>query len=251
MRKILPLYLIIFYACQSQSDTDQFLKSQIILELNERNNLMAEFVTAEFINPVRYREYRLYAKEVNEATNNLLKLGQKPESISFKSDSIKQYFDLLNSVLAPNQNTHSYLQEQKKISMELCNKLKGDVSAVLPLQLSIVLSQNYCLQNLLEDPTRHEFTFNKVYPVVIEDKKILERGETYTARILMAAVDTLTIPVYKVDGEMLESNVMGQGVLNIETHKKGIFNWDGEVIWMNDNDGIQRVFNVGSEFTVK
>nr|WP_321412021.1 hypothetical protein [uncultured Carboxylicivirga sp.] len=252
MRRFLPLFLIFISACQTLPESDPYIQKQIDLELSERDDLIVEFEKKEFINPVRYKEYRLYASKLSEFTDDILNKLNQTDYSSTGTDSLNYYFDWLSSIIFPFDNSHTYLNNQKQFCHELIEESKIlDVNVNHHLQLSIVRSQNYCLRNLLEDPTRGNFSFNKIYPVVIENSKVLKRGEGYRARILMAAVDTLAPSITKVKGHTIEINNNGESVLNIKTDKSGSFIWEGELIWMNNFDGIKRVFNIGSDYTVE
>lgn len=97
---------------------------------------------------------------------------------------------------------------------------------------------------------KYDYRFNYIEPVVLENKKVLKLGETYSATIILFAADTTAPPNFIVDGEYLEL-WNGTGRYNIKTVKSGNFDWKGTMKYFNPAKGDYEEFHFSSSYIVK
>lgn len=120
------------------------------------------------------------------------------------------------------------------------------VTMLSKLQNDILFSQCVLLNQLLTGLDTGELRVNSIEAFVVPDSRIVMRGQKYTARIVMAAVDTMQRPKVYVNGSMLNNN---KGLYEVGTGSVGTFNYSGW-IEVTGRDGTVTKREFKSSYTV-
>ena len=120
------------------------------------------------------------------------------------------------------------------------------VTMLSKLQNDIRFSQGVLLNQLLTGLDTGELRVNSIEAFVVPDSRIVMRGQKYTARIVMAAVDTMQRPKVYVNGSMLNNN---KGLYEVGTGSVGTFNYSGW-IEVTGRDGTVTKREFKSSYTV-
>lgn len=120
------------------------------------------------------------------------------------------------------------------------------VTLLSKLQNDIRFSQGVLLNQLLTGLDTGELRVNSIEAFVVPDSRIVMRGQKYTARIVMAAVDTMQRPKVYVNGSMLNNN---KGLYEVGTGSVGTFNYSGW-IEVTGRDGTVTKREFKSSYTV-
>ncbi len=252
MKHSMLILLIIFIGCQRDNEVSTLIKENHQYVDMEYMQLLSDVEYKYTTNPEKYKHLKtiLYSlvenshlieesilsdEKIDEQiilnnssySSKLIDFIDDENSRQFISNQINEWFDHLSS----NDN----FSEEKKIL--LITRMKT--------------MQNFAIKEALSQYSVNDYTFNKLFPVVIENKKVLKKGETYTADILMAGINTTTMPVLKINEKEIPFNKKGRAVLNFETNQTGKFTWAGVVMIFNDNTGTIKHYPIQGEYKVK
>lgn len=101
----------------------------------------------------------------------------------------------------------------------------------------IKLAELEVLREIIRSINSTSYTFNYLKPIVVDSTDIIRAGDTYIARIYIAAFDTTRYPSIKINGEYIEVQNEGFGIFRFKSNKPGIKTFDGElVIQRNDHE---------------
>jgi hypothetical protein len=80
----------------------------------------------------------------------------------------------------------------------------------------------------------HDFNFNSLKPIIIEDSKTIKVGDNYEAKICFTAFDTTRHPIVKVNNVELEIQ-NGYGIYRYHANKPGKKTFKGQIIFPRNN----------------
>lgn len=104
-------------------------------------------------------------------------------------------------------------------SVTILSKLGGDINN----------SEKDMLNYLYQQIDAGSFSFNTLIPQVVPKSSYLLEGDTYEARIFLAAVDTTELPAITVSGKTLESNSLGQAIYRAPANRQGSYKYKGTI----------------------
>lgn len=122
------------------------------------------------------------------------------------------------------------------------------VSAVVTIltkyQSDVRLSEAEMVQYLKAQTDVSDFRVNRIQALVVPNTRYVIRGDRYSAKIVLSAVDTTLSPQYFIGGSSIRN-----GLYEINCGRTGAFNYSGQ-IRMPGNDGIMHVYPFSSDYIV-
>ena len=115
-------------------------------------------------------------------------------------------------------------------------------------QLDIKNAEAHTLNYLYSQIDAESFKFNKLDAQVIPISNIVLQGDTYVAKVFLAATDTTQQPVILINGREVDV-VDGQATYNVNTTETGTFKWSGLIKYKNPA-GIIQNYHFEKEYQV-
>ena len=118
------------------------------------------------------------------------------------------------------------------------------VSAVITIltkyQSDVRTSEAEIIQYLKSQTDASDFRVNNITAVVVPNTPYVIRGEKYSARIVLSAVDSTKIPDYYVNGQQINK----KGLYEVIANKLGVNTYSGQIkLQGNDGSILTRPFN--------
>ncbi len=126
--------------------------------------------------------------------------------------------------------------------------LSASFALMTSIMSNIRTTQADVVSHLLTKIDEGDFKFNKIESIVIPNSEYVIRGGQYTAKILLAARDTLQDPRFEIGGYMPDV-VNGKALLKIPATSIGPKNWKGQII-MKGPDGKDRFYPIEHSYNV-
>lgn len=120
------------------------------------------------------------------------------------------------------------------------------VTLLTKLQNDIRFAEGEVLNNLLERVDAGDVRVNELNAFVIPSSRIIMRGGSYQANIVLAAVDTTQRPEIYINGSKLASD---NGVYNVPASSTGTFDYKGYLQVLH-GDGTTTRHDFSSQYTV-
>ncbi len=239
MKNIYYLLIFVLVACKSNNKNndifDNFNKElKVELELKEiRNTRLNDYLQNLYIhNPYKFGSCYINGKEVANRTIQILEEYKKFS----KKNQIDSAVMILQNHLDWFKNTfpdESFIPEQIKIieiqidNIKTTNYMKDNKENYYFSKLSVgLLDLEFETISFIKfDITDAEFTFNRLEPVLVQDKPINQKGSIFSARILLSAVDTtqaFSIVVKNKSESSIIPIVNGAGIYKSMERKNGI-----------------------------
>jgi gliding motility-associated protein GldM len=95
-------------------------------------------------------------------------------------------------------------------------------------------------QHLLSAIDAGALKFNKVEAIVIAPSNYVLQGDTYEARIILAAYDSLQKPEVTANGQLLSYDASGKAIYRASGNSPGNFKWGGILSLMNPDGSIAK-----------
>ncbi len=223
MRSLILSFIILFsISCNKNNDKtiaflDEGIKksNQFIIRQNER--IYTEFAKAEQENPKFVEKWKNKVDSIKieydklaisiDSIKSQLEKGKKPkfgkEELNF---AVSDYYQLLKA-FAEDSASNNVINTFEKLVYG--NNL-SNVNLNL-LQNNISVSTYYALQYLFYKIYFAPIRLNKIYPIIIPQKRYLKYGEYYTAEVYLSAIDTTQHPLIFVENDTL---VVTNGIAN-------------------------------------
>ncbi|WP_321348307.1 hypothetical protein [uncultured Draconibacterium sp.] len=252
MKHLIPVLLILLFGCQNKPDIVGLINEQLLLLDWQQSQLMDDVYLKTVVNPEKY-------SSIKSDLFPLIETGKKIENEILSKEIISEFVfknsriylsNLIDKI--SNQDTKSFLSKQKDEwlnHLKSSKKLNTNKRTLLLSKLKAI--ENVCIREIISQYQVNDYSFNKIYPIVIENKKVLNKGEVYTAKIVMAGIDTTLFPIIKINEKEIPINEKGQGILNIQTNKTGTYNWTGVFKFFNEKTGIIKNYQIEGEYKVK
>jgi gliding motility-associated protein GldM len=123
------------------------------------------------------------------------------------------------------------------------------VSAVVTIltkyQSDIRTAEAETVQYLRSQTDASDFRVNKIQAIVVPNSRMVFRGDKYSAKIVLSAVDSTKTPQYFING----SKISDLGIYEVGASALGLKSYSGE-IKMAGNDGIVRSYPFKSDYMV-
>lgn len=107
------------------------------------------------------------------------------------------------------------------------------ITILSKLQLDIRSAQNDMIQYLREQTDVADLRVNKMEVLVVPNSRYVIRGGKYTAKIVLAAVDSTARPDYFIDGNRINEN----GIYEVVASGIGLRKYHGELVLPAKNEG--------------
>ncbi|TRX61578.1 gliding motility protein GldM [Carboxylicivirga sp. M1479] len=127
--------------------------------------------------------------------------------------------------------------------------LSASFALLTSIQSNVRNAQADVATYLLAGIDENTYKFNDIRSVVIPSSAMVLKGETYSAKLLIAATDKYQKPRFDIEGYSVKPNEDGEGILEIRTNKTGRQEWSGK-IWFKDPNGIEKPYEVTHTFDV-
>ena len=239
MKKILLVLAVIslLNSCKEKNSHSHLINEELqeIYKAEIQYNL-SKIVEADIICERKNRDLLNSAKEIN----NLFKKMTK--HIDGENDNIKSDLIKISEIIPKNDALTT------RLNLLLENNLKEMNKETLKTLLYEL--ENKILNNLLYNKNRNDFTFNRLQPIVVPNKRSFKSGEILKAEIMVAAFDTMLPPLYRIEGREIET-INGRGILRIQTSKSGKFKTNGSVSILKENDGTLHKYPFSFEYEVE
>lgn len=120
------------------------------------------------------------------------------------------------------------------------------VTLLAKLQNDLLYAEGEALRALHSQIDATDVRVNELKAFVVPQSRVVMRGQSYKARVVLAAVDTTRRPDIYVDGRLLTST---DGDFSINATAAGTYDYSGHVRLMHD-DGSCATHNFSSSYTV-
>ncbi len=116
------------------------------------------------------------------------------------------------------------------------------------IQLDIKNAEAHMINYLFSKIDAESFKFNKLQAQVIPKSNIVLQGDTYEAKVFLAATDTTQEPEIIINGRSVEV-VDGQAIFKVPASTPGTFKWSGLIKYKNPA-GIIQPYHFEEEYQV-
>lgn len=173
------------------------------------------------------------------------------EKIEDYQKTLLSYVDERDTTIRINI-TNSLSTEAKKseIKGEPSHSWQSQKFEHLPLSASLALmssiqsnlrnAQSDVVSYLLTKIDEGSFKFNTIDPIVIPNSNYIIKGGKYTAKILLAARDSLNKPTVVVEGKTMPLTSDGKGLYEVVANSTGKRTWKGEISIIGPDGNIKR-----------
>ena len=120
------------------------------------------------------------------------------------------------------------------------------VTLMTKLQNDIRNAQNIMIQHLRRQTDAGDLRVNKLSAYVIPNSNYVIRGGKYSAKIILAAVDSTQTPEYYVEGQRLND----QGIYEVAASGVGLKKYSGWIAFQNPSSGEMETLPFNSEYSV-
>ena len=120
------------------------------------------------------------------------------------------------------------------------------VTILSKLQNDILYTEGEVLTSLLSQVDAGDLRVNELNAYVMPNSRLVMRGNTYSANIVLAAVDTTARPQIYINGNALPA---GTSIYNVPTGSTGTFSYNG-FLEVTDGDGSTKRLPFSSAYTV-
>ncbi|MGM9803803.1 MAG: gliding motility protein GldM [Muribaculaceae bacterium] len=166
--------------------------------------------------------------------------------VSFLTDEAK--IKGVNAALSTASRTKTGIASGKKWEESMFEDMPvvAAVTLLSKLQGDIRFAEGEVLQTLITNVDLGDVRVNKLSAFVVPNSRIVMRGSSYSADIVLAAVDTTSLPKVYINGQLLGN---GKGKYEVATGKSGNFNYSG-YIEVPAGDGSLSRYPFESSYTV-
>jgi len=245
MKHFILILFAFLFACNSNNLSKDFFQKQIeetILEIESKKSrnfdLIVKFEKAYLMNPFKTGPYYVQAKHVHEKTISVNELIEANTEIDTVFSEIKKYTDLFKSTFIDQDN---FIHEQTEFIDRQNDYLKGsnlisknEIDYLKWIINGKILDLEYeTLTYLFKSISKNDFKFNKLEPVLILDKPRTRKGELFTARIGLAAIDSTrygNVEIKNKNETHLIEIVDGFGIYRRETKFNKTYKIEGNYI---------------------
>ena len=203
------------------------------------------------LNPVKTGEWFSKGKIVRHQTDTIINFIQQiQETRKTTRISAKEIANLQNQLdyyakIIPNLSSYN-----ESITFDSIKELadmspKAFVAALSKIQLDIKNNETEILRYLINQVDAGDYRVNRMEAIVIPKSTHIRLGETYSAQIVLAAVDTTKLPAVFMNGKLLHYN----NIYEVKPTSIGTFTYTGQMSVPKD-DGATRLFPFMSTYTV-
>ena len=238
MKYIIFLLVTFLVSCQNNTESQYLLEEQNKLKHSEYEMILNNLMIKTEVNPQKYYHITQQVIRLDEKHRELVNKFNEQKISGRKIDSLMNDYFLEIESFHHGIEARSLLLDYKKSLIEKIdfNKSLSREKRLL-LQLSIRTVNAFAVGNIIEQYSKDSFTFNKIGATTLAEKNTVSKGDIYTARVILTAIDTTRSPVISVNGSYIPINEFGEGVVKIEANKKGIHYWHGEMKYIDENTG--------------
>ncbi len=120
------------------------------------------------------------------------------------------------------------------------------ITLLTKMQSDVLYAEGEALSSLLAQVDAGDVRVNKLNAYVLPQSRLVMRGSTYSANIVLAAVDTTQRPEIYIEGKLLSDS---SGIYEVNTGKTGNFTYNG---WLQvkHGDGTSTRHDFASSYTV-
>jgi len=209
---------------------------------NERIYLILE--DSYLFNLVKAREWFSQAQEVRHLTKEIYNLIQEIKDKEIKQRKTTRITDKEIENLQSLLDDHTALllykmpayvfyndeQDKKRLSYDNVKQLSNMspiafVTALSKIQVDVKNNETEVLQYLRDMVDAGDFRVNRLEVIVIPNSNYICLGETYSAEIILAAVDTTKPPEIRVNDELINN-----GIYEVKPTSTGTFTYKGEMV---------------------
>ena len=168
---------------------------------------------------------------------------------------LEEYRQLLVDLSAGDTLKQSIYQRAFNVDDPKGKTWEQSMFEMMPLAAAVTLLTKYqsdvrsaeidMIQYLKAQTDASDFRVNKIEALVVPNSNYVMKGSTYTAQIVLSAVDSTARPTYYVDGKQIG----GDGIFERPATATGVQKYEGQISLLG-NDGIMRNYPFASEYTV-
>jgi gliding motility-associated protein GldM len=169
--------------------------------------------------------------------------------VSPKDTSLRHAIELTLDTSKPEKekvDDPSYTWESKQFSH---TPLIGAITLLSKMQVDVRSTESDIISYLFNEIEAESFTFNELTAEVDAKSNYILKGDTYEARVFLAAIDTTQNPVVVAQGRKLPIGDDRRAVYSVPTDKVGEFEWGGFLTYKSPSGrNIERPFK--AKYTV-
>lgn len=221
---------------------------QYVDSLKELIVIAADGEDADVANIQRRDDLEAAAVIMLSPTNNRgEKLRQSVDNyrafiLSLLTDSVKR--SNIMQVLSTEQVTKNGITQKWENSKFENQPVVAAITLLAKLQNDIRYAEGETLAHLLTNVDAGDVRVNELNALVIPDSRIVMRGSKYSARVVLAAIDTTQRPTITIGDKQITN-----GLYEFVTSKTGVFNYSG-LLEVPRGDGTIAQHQFNSSYTV-
>jgi hypothetical protein len=247
MKKIFILSVIyLFLSGCSYQRKDKSLDDLREVLKNEIDQSLQNFDRRYALDPVKAKKAHYIAYGLND-NFNLIYLHI--ESGKLSKDSIQKYLQNgLEYYGDKNIENNSTLKNRVQIINQALNTRDAPNQRI---EFLICELENILLLKTYQEIDKNAFKFNDLKAIVVPEKTEIKLGETFQAKIYMAAFDTTRWPMIKFKEEDYLPIEDGCGILRIKGTSRGIKKYTGNIEWNKDGESKTLYLPYNITYTVR
>ncbi len=213
------------------------LKKLIIIEADGKNadvnNIQKrddlEAANQVMLHPTRGNGQKLY-DAINNYRDNILEMVTDPIQRSIISNNFSTEVPIKAGSLGKNWQEYNYENMPVAAAVTMLTKLQNDVR----------YAESEVLHTLMNNIDIGDLRVNAINAYVIPTSQNVVQGNNFTARIIMAAVDSTARPAIYIDGEKIDSD---DGWYQVPATRTGDYTLSGYMELQSANSVIRRDFS--------
>jgi hypothetical protein len=264
MVKYLIVIGLILIGCSTKQDNDRFLTEQTEEFLNyveykkfRRDGLLNEFDKARMINPNKLLPFHKQASKIHNKSSTINQIIETNSSIDSIIISITEYVSWFKTSFGKQDNDIHKIASliERQLSIFVNNDLSMQQKRFMIRKLNCeLLDLEYeALQFVFNSIDNSDYKFNRLEPVLFLTKPRTKSGETFIAKIGMAAYDSTRhniVEIYVNGKTHLIEPQDGFGIYRRSHSSSGIYDIEG-AIKCTDYQGGMRVFPFNFKYSVE
>lgn len=195
---------------------------------NIHNREDLEAATQVMLHPSRGQGRKLY-NAINSYRDNILEMVTDPTQRDIISNNFSTDVPLKAGALGKNWQEYNYENMPVAAAITMLTKLQNDVR----------YAEGEVLHTLVKNIDIGDLRVNAINAYVIPKSQNVVQGNKFSARIIMAAVDSTARPAIYIDGKRIDSE---DGLYEVVANKTGDFTLSGYMELNSGNGIIRREF---------
>jgi len=127
--------------------------------------------------------------------------------------------------------------------------LAAVTTVITKMQVDVRNAESDVISNLYKNIDEGSFKFNSISAHVVPSSNFILQGDTYSAKILLAAIDTTQRPIVEINGKVVKKFQGDATLYSVACSKTGTFKWKGVVKYVMP-DGETKHYSIEDEYIV-